>query len=82
MQARVLIVDDNEGVFDSLKPNFYQFGLEAIYAANGAAAEAAVEQQGVAAVLLDIMLGTESGIDVLKRLKEINQRVPVIMVTG
>lgn len=82
MQARVLIVDDNEGVFESLKPNFYQFGLDAIYAADGASAEEAVSAGSVDAVLLDIMLGTESGIDVLQRLKGINGQLPVIMVTG
>lgn len=82
MQARVLIVDDNEGVFESLKPNFYQFGLEALYAADGSAAEEAVSKGAVDAVLLDIMLGTESGIDVLKRLKSVDSQVPVIMVTG
>jgi len=82
MQACVLVVDDNEGVFDSLKPNFYQFGVETVYAPDGATAEQVVARGTVDAVLLDIMLGEESGIDVLTRLKAIDQTLPVIMVTG
>jgi two-component system response regulator AtoC len=82
MQARILIVDDNEAIFESLQPNFYQFGLETVYASDGAEAEETVTRGSVDAVLLDIMLETESGIDVLQRIKKINRHLPVIMITG
>ena len=82
MRERILIVDDNEGVYDSLKPNFYQFGLEAVYAANGAEAASRQENLSIDVALVDVMLGEESGIDVLKQLKAKNPRLPVIMITG
>lgn len=82
MSQRILIVDDNRGVFDSLKPNFYQFGLEAVYAANGAEAREQLELLPIDAALVDVMLGEESGIDVLRQLKEASPRLPVIMITG
>lgn len=82
MNATILIIDDNKRVFDSLKPNLQHFGMKAVYAKSGSEAEMQLQINTVDAILLDIMLGRESGIDVLKQLKKFHSSTPVVMVTG
>jgi len=41
-----------------------------------------VHEQAVGAVLLDLKLGTEDGLEVLKRLRQEDPTLPVIMLTG
>ncbi|HKL21143.1 MAG TPA: sigma-54 dependent transcriptional regulator, partial [Tichowtungia sp.] len=82
MTGTVLVVDDNERVFNSLEPNFRHFGLAAKHAPNGKTAEKIVQAQAPDVVLLDIRLGTENGIDVLRELKELAPTLPIIMITG
>jgi DNA-binding NtrC family response regulator len=82
MQSAVLIVDDNDKLCQSLARNFEDAGMKALYAHDRAGALQSLAAGGVSAVLLDIMVGEESGIDILAALKRGNPRVPVIMITG
>ena len=82
MQGTILVVDDNQRVFESLKPNFRHFSLNAIYAPDSKSALQIMTTQVVNAVLMDIMLGDENGIDLLNRMNEIRPSIPVIMITG
>ncbi|MFP4152724.1 MAG: sigma-54-dependent transcriptional regulator [Alkalispirochaeta sp.] len=82
MTGTILVVDDNEKVFESLKPNFRHFGLNAIHAPGGTEAQRQVVGGNADIVLLDIRLGNENGIDVLREIKEIAPSLPVIMITG
>ena len=82
MRASILIVDDNRRVFESLEPNFHHFGISTFYAENTSSAYRNVIENVIDAVLLDVMLGDESGIDTLKKIKELNPDIPVIMITG
>lgn len=82
MTGTVLVVDDNDKVFHSLEPNFRHFGLAAIHATNGAETQAVIAEDAADVVLLDIRLGQENGIDVLREIKETAPSVPVIMITG
>ena len=82
MTRTVLVVDDNLKVFESLKPNFGHFGIEALHAEDSTAAQAVIAANKADVVLLDIRLGTENGIDVLRKLKKHNSHIPVIMITG
>jgi two-component system, NtrC family, response regulator AtoC len=82
MTGSILVVDDNRKVYESLEPNFRHFGLAAVHAANGAEALARISSGTIHTVLLDIRLGSENGIDVLREIKETAPAVPVIMITG
>jgi DNA-binding NtrC family response regulator len=78
----ILIVDDKLKLCKSLAQNFEHLGYEAAIATGGDEALAAFSARRSDVVLLDIVLGEESGIDVLKRLHAVDPAVPVIMITA
>ena len=82
MNGSILVVDDNRKVFESLEPNFRHFGLVAVHARDGREALTRLTSGQIRTVLLDIRLGSDNGIDVLRELKETAPFVPVIMITG
>ncbi|NBC30138.1 MAG: response regulator [Spirochaetes bacterium] len=82
MKGALLIVDDNRKVYESLARNFEHFAYTTYYAANSDEAVRALLSTHVDAVLLDIMLGRESGVDTLRLIEESAPSVPVIMITG
>lgn len=80
--GNVLIVDDNERLFQSLAINLHKRGFASEWAGNGRAAEKKLAATPFSAVFLDLALGEEMGIDILPRLLAIRPRVPVIIITG
>jgi DNA-binding NtrC family response regulator len=82
MKNLVLIVDDNLRLCDSLLQNFADAGMRAVSAQDREAAVEIFTHQKVSAVLLDLMVGEESGIDILAALRKLDARVPVVMITG
>ncbi len=82
MKKSLLVVDDKEQVCQSLVRNFNQRGYNGLYATTRSEALHLFSSQEIDAVLLDVMLGEESGLDVLTDLRDQNAMVPVIMMTG
>jgi len=82
MEASILIIDDKVKLGRSLAQNFEHLGYEAAIASHGAEAMASFSACRPDVVLLDVMLGEESGIDVLKRIVALDPKVPVIMITA
>ena len=82
MQFTILIVDDKVKLCKSLAGNFEHVGYKAFYATNYREAIAIFSSNRIDAVLLDIMLGEESGIELLRKIIAINRLVPVIMITA
>jgi Response regulator containing CheY-like receiver, AAA-type ATPase, and DNA-binding domains len=78
----VLIVDDNERLYDSLALNLKMRGFTAEWAGNGKLAEMKLSARPFAAVFLDLALGEENGIDILPKLLAIRPHTPVIIITG
>ncbi len=82
MTSNILIVDDNAKLCKSLVENFDESGYRSFCAKNRSEALALVSNHRIHAVLLDIMLGEESGTDLLKELLILQQNMPVIVITG
>ena len=82
MGTGILVIDDNVKVCKSLAQNFEHLGYRTVIATSGKEALAAFSAGRIDVVLLDIMLGEESGIDLLKRLQAVDKTVPVIMITA
>jgi len=79
---KVLIVDDKEKLCTILAKDFNLAGYESAYALNSEQALKIIPEFCPDAVLLDLKLGSENGLDLLEILKERYPGLPVIMVTG
>ena len=80
-KGRVLICDDERGIRDILTRLVRLEGYEALEAADGLAALAAVREQAPDVLLLDIRMPWLDGIEVLQRVRVLAPTLPVIMVT-
>jgi two-component system response regulator AtoC len=82
MEQEILIIDDNIKVCESLAQNFRELGYIGLSAINSTEAVRLYLNQKISAVILDVKLGGENGIDVLKQLMALNSKVPIIMITA
>jgi len=80
-RRRVLIVDDEPLILEVLSEHFkVDFDVET--APNGADALGAVLRQRPDVVLLDINMPGINGLQVLRDIKKVDAKIPVIMVTA
>ena len=82
MNETILIIDDKVKWCKSLAQNFIQRGYQAQYAVNSREAFQCLSRQRAHVILLDIMLGEEDGLKVLKDILSPYPALPVIMITG
>src|SRR5262245_3189937 len=78
----LLVVDDEKNLRLGLSEWARDIGFLPVEAASGREALEAVREQNVDVVLLDLRLQNEDGLDVLKRLRDEEPSLPVIMLTG
>jgi DNA-binding NtrC family response regulator len=82
MHRNILIVDDNLKWCISLAKNFEQRGYTVFYSTSGIKAMEILAKQFIPIVLLDIMLGEENGLDILRQMLSKYKNVNIIMITG
>jgi DNA-binding NtrC family response regulator len=82
MANTVLIIDDNAKICRSLSRNLEQYGYKNYIANSGREAIELASTKRPDIVILDVVLGNESGLDILARLKSVDDRTPVLMITG
>ncbi len=80
--ARLLIVDDEADVREFAANLFRKRRIEVETAATGKEALEKVDKLKPELILLDINMNDMDGIETLKRIKQIDQKIKVIMVTG
>jgi DNA-binding response OmpR family regulator len=81
MSDRILLVDDEEILRESLTFSLGQEGLEVLTAADGPTGLALAQQERPDLVLLDVMLPGLDGWEVCRRLRR-QSGVPIIMLTA
>ena len=82
MKEKILIVDDERLVRQSLEKDLAGQGYLVISTDKGQAAISLVEEESPDLVLLDIRLPDLDGIEVLKRLREIDRNLMVLIMTA
>ncbi|MDQ1329897.1 MAG: hypothetical protein QG578_159 [Thermodesulfobacteriota bacterium] len=80
--AYVLVVDDEEGIRSGAERILNRMGLKVLTAARGNEALDIMEREDVSLVLLDLKMPGLDGMQVLKRIRESDQNILVIIITG
>ena len=79
--AKIMVVDDDDGILTLLKRFLTSLGYEAILADSGEEALQRMNEKP-AIVILDIMMPGMNGFEVLDKIKEQTPSTEVIVITG
>lgn len=80
--SKLLIVDDEIDIREFAKKFFAKRGIDVFTASGGVEALKIIDENQPDLVLLDIQMEEINGIEVLKKLREAQNNIKVIMVTG
>src|SRR5204862_1908153 len=80
-KPRILVIDDEAPIRDSLKMTLEYEGYEFIGAATGQEGLAMVEREAPDLVLLDVKMTGMDGLEVVERLRNMNGTLPVVVVS-
>ena len=81
-KSRILVIDDEAAIRDSLRMTLEYEGYEFVGAATGQEGLALVERENFDLVLLDVKMPGMDGLDVLGRLHSMNETLPVVMISA
>jgi two-component system, NtrC family, nitrogen regulation response regulator NtrX len=82
MKPRILVIDDEAGIRDSMRMILEYEGYECLLAATGPEGLQMAEREAPDLVFLDIKMPAMDGIEVLERLKARSDGPPVVMISG
>jgi two-component system nitrogen regulation response regulator NtrX len=82
MKARILVVDDEPAIRDTMRMTLEYDGHEVIAAGSGQEAITLAEKESPDLVFLDIKMPGMDGLDVLGRLRTMNETLPVVIVSA
>jgi len=81
MSFRVLLIDDDDRLYELLRSYLSQYSVNLTHAADGSRGLLALKDGTYDAVLLDVMLPGMDGLEVCRRIRS-QSAVPVIMLTA
>jgi Response regulators consisting of a CheY-like receiver domain and a winged-helix DNA-binding domain len=81
-KTKILIVDDEKNMADSLRAGLGENGYEAVAAYEGASGMELFNQEHFDLLLLDINLEDINGFDICKKVRSIDPSVGIIMLTS
>lgn len=81
-KPKILVVDDEINICRSVEKILSKAGIRVRTALNGLDALTLLESEPFDAVLTDLKMSRMGGMEVLRRAKEINPGIPVIVMTG
>jgi len=82
MSEKILIIDDETTIRETLSAVLLEEGYSTVTAGNGEKAVELLTQFAFDAVICDIRMPGMSGMDVLRKSKEIRPETPVIIITA
>lgn len=82
MEPRILIIDDEERMCWALERALSHEGYQVVTATRGLQGITLAQEMEPSLVILDLKMPDIDGIDVLRKIKEINKNIPVLMITA
>ena len=81
-KPRILVIDDESAIRNSLKMTLEYEGYDCVLAATGPEGLTLLEREAPDLVLLDVKMPGMDGLEVLERIRAANETVPVVVVSG
>jgi two-component system nitrogen regulation response regulator NtrX len=81
-RSRILVIDDEAAIRDSLRMTLEYEGYEFVGAATGQEGLALAEREAPDLVLLDVKMPGMDGLEVLERLRHTNDALPIVVISG
>ncbi|MGE4559000.1 MAG: response regulator [Desulfobulbus sp.] len=82
MEAKVLLVDDEQDFLDTLSNRLEMRGLKVSAVTSGEQAIVEAKEQDYDAIVVDLSMPGINGLETLKRIKADNPHAEIIMLTG
>ena len=82
MKARVLVIDDEPAIRDTMRMILEYDGHECLVAGSGQEGVTAAERENPDIVFLDIKMPGMDGLEALSRLRGMNEALPVVMISA
>jgi len=82
VSARILLIDDDAGIRDSMRMPLEYEGYEYLQAATAEEGITLVQRESPDIVFLDVKMPGMDGMEALSRIKAINESVPVVMISA
>jgi two-component system nitrogen regulation response regulator NtrX len=81
-KPRILVIDDESAIRDSLKMILEYEGYQFVGAASGQDGLSTIQRERPDAVLLDIKMPGMDGMEVLRKVHALDESLPIIMISG
>ncbi len=82
MKARILVVDDDPAIRDTMRMILEYDGHDVVLAGSGQEGLSMIERDAPDLVFLDIKMAGMDGLEVLNRIRAVNDSLPVVMVSA
>ena len=82
MKKKILVVDDEADFLEVIKLRLEANGYDVITSLNGEDALNKIKDEKINAVLLDILMPGIDGLEVLKRIRKLDENLPVYIITA
>ena len=80
--ARILAIDDQPVILDLISAMCHSLGYDPLTASSGEEGVKLAARTNFDIVLTDLAMPGMSGLDVARRIRQINPRIPIVLVTG
>lgn len=80
--ARILIVDDDPEITSALARGLALHGYDTVSENHAAAALERFRQKGLSAAIVDVMIGADSGIDLVREVRQAGNATPILMLSA
>ncbi|MBE9541100.1 MAG: response regulator, partial [Proteobacteria bacterium] len=82
MKSKILVVDDEESIRFTFKAFLSKEGHDVLAVEGYKAAMEVISSTDLDFIITDIILGPQSGVDILREVKDRGMNCPVLMITG
>lgn len=78
----ILFLDDEDAILSTYRRMVRQYGMTGFYALNSKEAQQIIDTNKIDLIISDYRLEQETGLDFLKKVRETNLEIPLVIISG